>query len=64
MAMMENVNSVHAVLLDLAPTGAAQQEITTELHQLQKKGVGQKEQLKFLTNMLADGLNYGNWPWA
>jgi len=47
------------ILQYYAPNTEAQR-ICTELY----NGTPQESQVKILINALADGTNYGNWPWV
>jgi Asp-tRNA(Asn)/Glu-tRNA(Gln) amidotransferase B subunit len=70
MAVADDVNyrSEAYILLGMlqriAPTGRAQQQCADMYNEALKHTGDNKELAKIMANSLADGLNYGNWPWV
>jgi hypothetical protein len=51
------------ILQEYAP-GLSSQQICVKYYQDVQKGAEDREVVRRMVNSLADGLNYGNWPWT
>jgi hypothetical protein len=58
---MPNSHRLLAIILSYAPNSKAKTKVT---RMYDKMATGKQDIDKHLINLLAEGVNYGNWPWG
>ena len=61
---MNNSYKLMSIVQDFAPTGAEQNNIAKLYNEAQENGMHERVLCQMFANILADGLNNGNWPWT
>jgi hypothetical protein len=61
--MKEHAQKLLGIIQSFAPNGAAQEVAAQVYREADAKFPTDLELVRAMTNVLADGLNYGNWPW-